>query len=102
MGRGQLIRMLLGEQAIVYLFGLLAGAGLGAVLSTATLPFLQFSTSLTSLAEAGVPPYILVFNGPGAAAFFAVLAAAFVVALTLTASVAARIGLGSALRLGED
>ncbi len=99
---GQLLRMLLGEQVIVYLFGLASGTLLGLALSTATLPFLQFSSSLTNPDQAGVPPYVLIFNLPGAATFYAVLLGAFVVALLLAARVAVRVGLGRTLRLGED
>jgi putative ABC transport system permease protein len=102
MDRRQVTRMLLGEQAIVYLFGLVGGTALGAILTTATLPFLQFSTALDSPERVGVPPYVLVFNGAGAVAFYAVLAGAFFVALVLAAAMASRIGLGRTLRLGED
>jgi ABC-type antimicrobial peptide transport system permease subunit len=99
---GQLLRMLLGEQLIVYVFGLIGGTLLGVVLSTATLPFLQFSDALTNPDQAGVPPYALVFNPSGTAIFYAVLVGAFVVALLLAAQMAARVGLGKTLRLGED
>jgi ABC-type lipoprotein release transport system permease subunit len=99
---GQLVRMLLGEQLIVYLFGLAGGTALGAVLATATLPFLQFSSSLASPDQVGVPPYQLVLNMAGAAAFYGALLVAFVVALVMAAQVAATVGLGKTLRLGED
>jgi len=99
---GQLTRMLLGEQLAVYGFGLLGGAALGVLLSSATLPFLQFGDSLAGGGQAGVPPYVLVFDGAGVALFASALVVAFALALALTALIAARIGLGRALRLGED
>jgi hypothetical protein len=99
---GQLLRMLLCEQLIVYGFGLLGGALLGIVLSTATLPFLQFSSSLTSPDQAGVPPYVLIFNLVGVALFYGALLLAFVAALLVAGQVAATVGLGKTLRLGED
>lgn len=99
---GQLTRLLLGQQLIVYAFGLLGGAVLGLILSTATLPFLQFSSALVDPTTLGVPPYVLVFDVPGLLLFGAVVAAAFAVALMLAASIALRVGLGKALRLGED
>ncbi|MEO7003107.1 MAG: FtsX-like permease family protein [Ktedonobacterales bacterium] len=99
---GELTRLLLGEQLVVYIFGLVAGTALGVLLTTATLPFLQFSDQAVNPAQLGVPPYTLVFNWPGAAIFYLALLAAFVVALAIAARYAATIGLGKALRLGED
>ena len=49
----QLTLVLLGEQVIVYLFGLLGGTLLGLVLVTATLPFLQFSDTTINPATGG-------------------------------------------------
>jgi putative ABC transport system permease protein len=102
MSGGQLSRMLLSEQTIVYFFGLLGGTALGLALSTATLPYLQFSSSISDPDQAGVPAYLFVFNAPGAAIFYGALALAFLVSLLLAARVAASIGLGRTLRLGED
>lgn len=99
---GQLTRLLLGQQLIVYAFGLVGGLALGVVLSTATLPFLQFSSALVDPTTLGVPPYVLVFDVVGTVLFLAALAVAFAVALALSARVALRVGLGKALRLGED
>jgi hypothetical protein len=99
---GELVSMLLGQQAIMYGFGLLGGIALGALLATATLPFLQFTTSSAGAAALQLPPSTLVFNARGIALFCAVLLAACVVALLLAARVALRAGLGKALRLGED
>jgi hypothetical protein len=50
----------------------------------------------------GIPPYVLAFNGGGIAIFYAALLAAFLLALAIAARYAATIGLGKALRLGED
>jgi len=98
----ELTRLLLGEQLVVYLFGLLAGTVLGVLLTTATLPFLQFSDQTVNPAQLGVPAYVLVFNWQGAAIFYLALLVAFAVALVIAARYAVTIGLGKALRLGED
>ncbi len=101
-GRAQLTRMLLLEQGFVYLFGLLGGAALGLLLSTATIPFLAFSDARTSAATAGVPPDTLVLDPRAILLFLAIVLVALVGALLLEAGVAARVGLGTALRVGED
>jgi putative ABC transport system permease protein len=102
MSGGQLVRMLMSEQTIVYFFGLLGGTALGIALSSATLPYLQFSSSITNPDQANIPAYLFVFNTPGAALFYCALAVAFVLSLLLAARVAATVGLGKTLRLGED
>ena len=102
MSGGQLVRMLLSEQTIVYCFGLLGGTALGLALSSATLPYLQFSSSITDPDQANIPAYLFVFNTPGAALFYGALAVAFLLSLVLAARVAATVGLGRTLRLGED
>jgi putative ABC transport system permease protein len=101
-GRSQVTRILLGEQLIVYLFGMLGGTLLGLLLSTATLPFLQFSDNGLDAAQIGVPPYALAPNPLSLAAFYAVLLVAFGLALAIAARYANVIGLGKALRVGED
>ncbi|MBF6591324.1 MAG: FtsX-like permease family protein, partial [Ktedonobacterales bacterium] len=98
----QITELLLGEQVVVYAFGLLGGTVLGLLLTTATLPFLQFSDTTVDPAKLGVPPYILVFDGGKVALFYAALIIAFVAALGIAARYASKIGLGKALRLGED
>ena len=45
MANNQLTRLLLGEQTVVYLFGLIGGTVLGLILTTATWPYLTFSDS---------------------------------------------------------
>jgi putative ABC transport system permease protein len=102
MSGGQLVRMLLSEQTIVYCFGLLGGTALGLALSSATLPYLQFSSSITDSDPANIPAYLFVFNTPGAVLFYGALAIAFLLSLLLAARVAATVGLGKTLRLGED
>jgi putative ABC transport system permease protein len=102
MSGGQLVRMLLSEQTIVYCFGLLGGTALGLALSSATLPYLQFSSSIIDPDQANIPSYLFVFNTPGAALFYGALAVAFLLSLLLAARVAATVGLGRTLRLGED
>jgi ABC-type lipoprotein release transport system permease subunit len=98
----QLIRLLVNQQLIVYLFGLVGGLALGVILATATLPFLQFSSSLVDPATLGVPPYVLAFQPRALLTFGAALALAFAAALALGALLATRAGLGTSLRLGEN
>lgn len=98
----QLTRLLLGEQVVMYFFGLVGGTVLGLLLTTATLPFLQFSDTTVDASTLGVPSYVLTFNGDGILLFYAALLFAFVLALALAARYASTIGLGKALRLGED
>ena len=98
----ELTGLLLGEQVVVYLFGLVGGIILGLLLSSATLPFLQFSTTTVDPSTLGIPPYVLTFNWQAVGYFFLALLAAFIVALLIAARYANTIGLGKALRLGED
>lgn len=98
----QLSGLLLGEQIVVYLFGLLGGTILGLLLVTATLPFLEFSDTTIDPARLGIPPYDIVFNMQGIGIFYLSLLVAFVIALLIAARYATTIGLGNALRLGED
>ncbi|MFI5272780.1 MAG: FtsX-like permease family protein [Ktedonobacterales bacterium] len=98
----ELTGLLLGEQVVVYLFGLVGGLLLGLLLATATLPFLQFSDTTIDPSTLGVPPYTLTFNWQAEAYFIAALLLAFGVALLIAARYANTIGLGKALRLGED
>jgi len=79
-----------------------AGTALGVVLSSATLPFLQFSTASLNTTAQILPPYLISFNALTIAGFYAALIVAFVVALVAGLQVALRGGLGQAIRLGED
>jgi putative ABC transport system permease protein len=98
----QLTNLLLGEQIVIYAFGLLSGTVLGLVLVTATLPYLQFSDTTINPAQLGVPPYLLAFDPVRMLQFYAVLLGAFVLGLLVAARVASTAGLGNTLRLGED
>jgi ABC-type antimicrobial peptide transport system permease subunit len=98
----QLIRTLLSEQIVVYLFGLVGGTALGALLVTATLPFLQFSDRPVDISLLGTPPYVLVTSPGALTIFYGSLLLAFIMALLIAARYAATVGLGKALRLGED
>ncbi|PWT76897.1 MAG: hypothetical protein C5B60_03560 [Chloroflexi bacterium] len=100
--RNQLVRILLGQQLVIYGFGLAAGTLLGVLLSTATLPFLQFSTTSLDTTMEQLPPYALSFNLPGTGIFYAALLLAFALALLIGVQTALRDGLGRALRIGED
>jgi ABC-type lipoprotein release transport system permease subunit len=102
MTSGQLSRLLLSEQVIVYVVGLIGGTALGAVLASATLPFLQFGDSSLDPTTLGVPPYVLALDPVMVLVFYVVLVLAFVAALYVAARFAARVGLGKTLRLGED
>ncbi|MGH2502853.1 MAG: ABC transporter permease, partial [Ktedonobacterales bacterium] len=101
-GNRELTQILLSEQSVVYVFGLIGGTVLGALLVTATLPFLQFSNSTVNTALLGTPPYVLVTDPRALGVFYLALVLAFVVALLIAARYAATVGLGRALRLGED
>jgi putative ABC transport system permease protein len=100
--KDQLVMILLGQQLVIYGFGLAAGTVLGVLLSTATLPFLQFSTISVNTAMDQLPPYVLSFNLPGTGIFYAALLLAFALALLIGIQTALRGGLGQALRIGED
>jgi putative ABC transport system permease protein len=102
MANRQLTGLLLGEQTVVYLFGLLGGTALGLILTTATWPYLTFSDSTVDPTKIGVPPYVLIANWPAIGLFFGALIVAFVLSLAIAARYSATIGLGKALRLGED
>lgn len=100
--RQQLVGILLTQQLVVYGFGLVVGTLLGIVLATATLPFLQFSTTALNTATQQLPPYVLSLNGEAIAGFYVALLAAFGLALFVSLQAATRGGLGQTLRLGED
>ncbi len=101
-GSRELTQILLSEQSVVYAFGLVGGTALGALLVTATLPFLQFSDRPVDTSLLGTPPYVLVTDPRALAIFYLALLVAFVFALLIAARYAATVGLGRALRLGED
>lgn len=98
----QIGQLLLSEQFVVYLFGLLGGTALGLLLTVATLPFLQFGDVTLDSSQIGVPPYALTFNASGLLYFYLALLVAFALALIIASRFAASIGLGKALRIGED
>lgn len=101
-GNGELIKILLSEQSVVYIFGLVGGTALGALLVTATLPFLQFSDQPVDPTMLGTPPYVLITDPKALGIFYLSLVVAFIIALLIAARYAATVGLGRALRLGED
>lgn len=102
MTRRQLRSMVLNERVLLYAFGLVGGTVLGLLLSSATLPFLSFSSALQDPATVGVPPYVLSFNPLALGILYAALLATFAAALLLEAWLANRSGPGRALRIGED
>ncbi|HEU5349207.1 MAG TPA: ABC transporter permease, partial [Ktedonobacterales bacterium] len=102
MASRQLTGLLLSEQVVIYLFGLIGGTILGLILTTATWPFLTFSDSTVDPSAVGVPPYVLITNWSNIELFYGALLVAFVLALAIAARYAATIGLGKTLRLGED
>jgi hypothetical protein len=105
MGTDELRGLMFGEQVVVYVFGLLGGTALGALLAASTIPFLQFSDASIgagSVATLGVPPYQLAVSPLDLGLFYAALLAAFAVVILISARYAAHVGLGKTLRLGED
>ncbi len=98
----ELVRIVLGQQVLVYLFSLLCGTILGLILSTATLPFLQFSTTTVDTFQTHLPQYLLYFNPVSILLFDGGLVVIFMVALVIGVRVATRSGLGKALRIGDD
>lgn len=102
MSSGELRQLLVSEQVVIDMFGLVGGTLLGLVMTTATLPYLQFSEATVDPTHVGIPPYALVFAPRPLAAFYVALAAALVLSLGLAARYASHLGLGKALRIGED
>jgi len=102
MSNRQLGALLLGEQAFVYLFGLLGGTLVGLILTTAITPFLTYSDSAANPNTIGIPPFMPQTNWSALGLFYGALLVAFVLALAIAARYAASIGLGRALRLGKD
>jgi ABC-type lipoprotein release transport system permease subunit len=102
MGAQQLARLLLTEQVMVYVFGLVGGTALGLVMASATLPFLQFGDTSNDPSILGIPAYLLAFDPAAMGWFYLTLAVAAIIALALSQRFAARVGLGRTLRLGED
>lgn len=101
-GGRQLVRILLGEQAIIFLFGTLAGTALASLLLSSTLAYLQFADTTVDLAQIGIPPYSVRVDITSIGVFYALLLGACGMALALVAWYAMRAGLGRTLRLGED
>ncbi len=97
----QITAVLLGEQLFMYVFGLVVGTALGLLLSTATLPLLQYSSATIDPLTLGVPPFVVALNLPGSAIFYLALCLAFALSLALGVWLAISGGLGAALRLGE-
>jgi predicted lysophospholipase L1 biosynthesis ABC-type transport system permease subunit len=100
--RQLLLGILLTQQAVVYGFGLVAGTLLGVVLSTATLPFLAFSTAVLDAASQQLSPDLLAIDTRTIAGLYATLLLAFVAALITGTQAVLRGGMGQTLRLGED
>lgn len=99
---GRLTVMLVMEQALVYLLGVVGGVAIGALLAYVSLPFLGFNTATYAPPVIGVPASQLSVNVPASLVYLAGLLAVFVVALLVAALVARAAGLGRALRVGED
>jgi ABC-type lipoprotein release transport system permease subunit len=102
LSEGALTRMLLTEQALVYILGGLGGVAIGALLAVASLPFLGFNTSTYMPPVLGVPSSQLAVNLNGSLLYLGTLLVIFVAALTIAGAVARVSGLGRALRVGED
>lgn len=102
MSSRQLTMLLLGEQVVVYLVGLLGGTLLGLILTTATWPYLTFSDFTVDPTTVGVPAYQIVTNWHNVGLFYGAILVALVLALATASRYAATIRLGKTLRLGED
>jgi hypothetical protein len=102
MSARQLVRLLLGEQVVVFAFGVVAGSLLGLLLVSTTLPFLELTDSTIAGGTPSLPPYALALDPPRVALFYLALVVVCLMALLLSARVAAAAGLGQALRVGED
>ncbi len=87
---------------MVYTFGLVGGSALGLLLAGSTLPYLQFGDTTIDPTTLGVPPYVLSIDPAKVAIFYAFLLGSFALALGASAFYATTVGLGKALRLGED
>lgn len=98
----QIQALLFSESAVMYLFGLVGGLALGLALSTATLPFLDYTAALQDPATVGIPPYSLDFAPAALVVLFVAFLLFFVIALAVQAGAATRAGLGDAMRIGED
>lgn len=101
-GRKELTGVLLREQVLLYLIGILGGTALGALMTTATLPLLAFGSALSDPNTIGIPPYRITVWPFTIALLYAALAIACTLALIWQREITVRTGLGRALRLGED
>lgn len=102
LSRRNLRSVLLGEQFVVYVFGLIGGTVLGMLLSSAVLPFLQFSDTTVDASQLGIPAYQLTFDLAHTGIFYAALFLAFAFALILASRAASSTGISKQLRIGED
>lgn len=99
---GRVTRILLVEQALVYLFGVVGGTFLGGLLLPAIVPFLGFGETTGDLTMVGVPPDQVVLDLPGLAAFYLALVVVFLLALGLVVRYVGGLKLSGALRFNED
>jgi putative ABC transport system permease protein len=96
----QVSQLLLTEQGVVYVIGLLAGTALGALASIATEPLLAYADFASG--TQGGPPYVLsAAPGPLVIFYLAVLVAA-AISLLVSAGYLRRLRPANALRLNED
>lgn len=100
-GRGELANILLGEQTVVYVFGLVTGTLLGVALSTASLPYMEYGSTLSDPGALGVPSPTLALNIAGMALFYVALFLALALSLGLSWLAARRAHLDRALRLDD-
>lgn len=100
-GKGELANILLGEQAVVYVFGLAAGTLLGLALSTASLPYMEYGSTLSDPGTLAVPPPTIALNAGGMAVFYAALGLALALSLGWSWLSARRANLDRALRLDD-
>jgi FtsX-like permease family len=101
----QLRGMLVWEQVIVYIAGLVLGLVLGWVLSLTALPlllFVELATGGNFINTPNVPPARVILPGGTLALALGVIVGICLLALVLTMTALARLSLGQTLRLNED
>lgn len=86
------------ENGSVFLVSLLAGTGVGLLVTSLALPF----ATVTQLGTAPVPPVIVLVPWDGILMLIVVNAVAMGVAVLVIGNVLRRLGVGSVLRMGED
>jgi len=94
---GQMTLFLAWELAFLIFLGLIAGTGLGALISQAFIPYLQIGNDVTAL----VPPFQVTMAWPAILRIYGLFILLFVVALSVLAVLLLRMKIFQAIKLGE-